>query len=333
MKEEITKRNVRIWSMLGMRRVIGNYINELAENDETFVFATADVGRYFGVQEYQKNFAERYIDVGIAEQNLVTVAAGMAKEGCNVFAATYATFITARVLDQIRVNMGYMCLPVKLIGVGGGLSEGDLSPTHMGLEDIADILAIPNIVLVCPADAVEAVKAMEALSNLDKPSYLRLTGKTNLPMIYKEEYEFQIGKSICLKDGKDVVIIATGCIVGNVLKAADMLEQSGISCRVVDMHTIRPIDIGELKRDSASDLIVTVEEHMVTGGLGSAVSDYYCDKLERPYVYKIGIENEYPIASEYEILLKRLRLDSEGIAERVKIKYNEIKEVKNANIR
>ena len=164
--QEINKRNARIWSMLGMRRVVGVMLKSLAGLDDKFIFATADVARYFGTDDFQNAFPDRFIDVGIAEQNLVGVSAGMQKEGMHVFAATYATFITARVLDQIRVNLGYMKLGVKLIGVGGGLAEGDLSVTHMGLEDISNIRTIPGIAIISPADCVELVKALYELLDL-----------------------------------------------------------------------------------------------------------------------------------------------------------------------
>lgn len=319
--EEITRKTARIWSMLGMRRVVGMLLTELAQKDSDFTFATADVGRYFGVSDFQEKHPDKYIDVGIAEQNLITVAAGMQKEGLNVFAATYATFITARALDQVRVSLGYMKLGVKLIGVGGGLAEGDLSATHMGLEDIADIRAIPGITILCPADATETVKAMYALAEYEGPAYLRLTGKTNLPIIYSQDYDFIIGKSICLREGTDVAIIATGCIVGTVLKVAEDLENQGISCRVVNMHTIRPLDEEELERDAGFKLVVTVEEHMITGGLGSAVAEFYSDRKIKPIVHRIGVDNLYPAACEYDNLLEICGLDREHICNSINDYY------------
>ena len=321
---EITRKNIRIWSMLGMRRVLGMFINELAEQDERIVFATADVGRYFGVTDYQKKYPKRYVDVGIAEQNLVAVSAGLAKEGYHVFAATYATFVTARALDQVRVNLGYMKLGVKLVGVGGGVAEGDLSATHMGLEDVADIRAIPGIAIICPADATELIKAMAALRDFEGPVYLRLTGKTNLPMVYREDYVFEIGKSVCLKDGRDIVIISTGCIVGNVLKAAEELERRGLSCKVINMHTIRPLDEAELLKDKDYPLVVTVEEHMIIGGLGSAVVEFYSDKKTTSVIYRIGIQSEYPAATEYENILRNIGLDAKGISNTIWDKYQEV---------
>ncbi len=309
---EISKKNNRVWSMLGMRRVVGQMLMELAKADHSFCFATADVARYFGTEDFEKKYPDKIIDVGIAEQNLITVAAGMAKEGINIFAATYGTFITARALDQVRVNLGYMQLPIKLIGVGGGLSEGDLSATHMALEDISDLLTIPNITVICPADGLELVKALEALLHYDKPAYLRLTGSTNTAIVYKDDYDYKIGRANVIREGKDIAIIGCGNILGTVMRVADRLQSDGIGTKVIDMHTINPIDKSMLDEVSSMRLVVTVEEHMKHGGLGGVIAEYYAEKNERPQQLILGVEN-YPKASEYKYLLEDCGLDEEGI--------------------
>lgn len=315
--QKITRKNARIWSMLGMRRIVGMILNDLVKVDKNFMFATADVSRYFGTAEFQRQYPEHMVDVGIAEQNLVGIAAGMQKEGLHVFAATYATFITARALDQVRVNLGYMKLGVKLIGVGGGLAEGDLSATHMGIEDIADIRAIPNIIVISPADGAELIKAMFSLINFDGPAYLRLSGKTNIPIIYTQDYDFRIGKSVCLKDGKDIALIGTGTIVGTALKVAKELEARGISSRVINMHTIKPLDTEELEYLRKYRLIVSMEEHMRSGGLGSAIAEYYSDKEEKPIHQIIAVNDYYPDAGEYDRLLDACGLTEEKIIKRI----------------
>lgn len=316
--EDFTKRNARVWSMLGMRRVIGQVLNDMPKLDDNFIFMTADVARYFGTEKFQEAYPERYIDVGIAEQNLIGVASGMAKEGFNVFAATYATFITARVLDQVRVNLGYMNLGVKLIGVGGGLAEGDLSPTHMGLEDIANLRSIPNMTIIAPADGMEAVKAMYALAKYEGPAYLRLTGRTNTPIIYKEDYPYEIGKSNILRQGDKIALIAYGTIVDTALKVADNIEEkTGEKCTVIDMHTIKPLDESTLDELLDYRYIVTLEEHMKIGGLGSAIAEYYADKLNKPLQLMLGIDDSYPKASEYELLLEDCALSVEKVNEKV----------------
>ncbi|MFA9376890.1 MAG: transketolase family protein [Lachnotalea sp.] len=315
--QKIDKKNARIWSMLGMRRTIGMVINDMPDLDEKFVFMTADVARYFGTEKFQENYPSRIFDMGIAEQNMVGVAAGMLKEGSHVFAATYATFITARVLDQIRVSLGYMKLGVKLIGVGGGLAEGDLSATHMGLEDIADIRAIPNITIISPADCAETVKAMYALANYENPVYLRLSGRTNIPIVYKEEYDFQIGKANILLTGSEIALVATGTMVATALQVATELEKMDISCTLVDMHTIKPLDEECLDSLKNHKYLVSMEEHMVAGGMGSAIAEYYTSKKVRPIQLMIGVENEYPQAGEYEMLLQKCGLTKEKILDKI----------------
>ncbi len=318
---EFSRKNNRVWSMLGMRRIVGQMLNELAEEDASFCFATADVARYFGTEDFEKKYPNRIIDVGIAEQNLVTVAAGMAKEGINIFAATYGTFITARALDQVRVNMGYMQLPIVLIGVGGGLSEGDLSATHMALEDISDLTTIPNITVICPADGFELIKALRALVHYHKPAYLRLTGSTNTDILYNDDFEYKIGQANTLREGNDVAIIGCGNILGNVIRAAKGLSADGIEAKVIDMHTISPLDKSVLDEISSMKLVVTVEEHMKHGGLGGAVAEYYAEKKNRPRLLFIGLDN-YPKACEYKYLLEDCGLDEEGIYQSIKNSLN-----------
>ena len=324
--QEINKRNARIWSMLGMRRVVGVMLKSLAGLDDKFIFATADVARYFGTDDFQNAFPDRFIDVGIAEQNLVGVSAGMQKEGMHVFAATYATFITARVLDQIRVNLGYMKLGVKLIGVGGGLAEGDLSVTHMGLEDISNIRTIPGIAIISPADCVELVKALYELLDYEGPAYLRLSGGTNIPVVYTQAYDFKIGRAICLKEGKDIALIATGTIVATVQKVAKSLEKRGISCKVINMHTIKPLDTKLLDSLDKYLLVVSIEEHMLSGGLGGSIAEYYTGKQKRPVHMMLGVSDFYPNAADYMQLLKICGLTEEHMVKKIEDRYYEIRD-------
>lgn len=319
---QINRKNARVWSMLGMRRTLGLALESLIEMDETFAFATADVSRYFGVEKFSEKYPDRLIDVGIAEQNLVSVATGLTKEGINVFAASYSTFATARALDQIRVGMGYMGVGVKLIGVGAGLAEGDLSPTHMGLDDVAYLRAIPHMTIVCPSDAAEMVKVLEAMLKHDGPVYLRLTGRTNLPIIHTEDYHYEIGRSEWLRTGQDIALIASGCIVDTALKVAKQLDNEGYNCTVINMHTIKPIDTACLIELEHYQHVFVVEEHMQIGGLGSAISEFYAQQKEHPIVKTIGIEGAYPLANEYDRLLEICELNEDGILRRVKAALN-----------
>ena len=321
---EITKKNARIWSMLGMRRVVGIMLEELASADADFIFATADLGRYLGADDFKNKYPGQIVDVGIAEQNLIGISAGMQQEGFHVFAGTYATFITARSLDQIRVNLGYMNLGVKLIGTAGGLSDGNFSPTHMGLEDIADIRAIPHITVISPADGAEVVKTMYALLSYEGAVYVRLTGRANTPIIYTEDYEFSIGKAVCLEEGTDIVLIAVGTIVATAQQVSAELKKEGISCKVLNMHTIKPLDTQALDELEDFKLLVTMEEHMAVGGMGSAVAEYMGTKIKRPVQQIIAVDNYYPNASEYEILLDKCGLTTDRIVEKVLRRYREV---------
>lgn len=320
---EINRKNIRIWSMLGMRRTVGAVLKYLAEMDEKFLFVPADIGRYFTIDEFKRNYPDRIVNLGICEQNVVGASAGLVNEGFNVLAAGYGTFITARSLDQVRVNMGLMGIPVKLMGAAGGLCDGNFSATHMGLEDVADMRAIPGITVLCPADGAELVKSLEALVKYDKPTYLRLTGRTNMPVVYKEDYDFEIGKAVVLREGNDVALVSNGTLLKNVLDAADILEEKGISCKVVNMHTVKPLDTDILKEIADMKLVVTIEEHVRWGGLGSAVSEFYAEEINRPYQQIIALDKDkYPDSAEYELLLERCGLSKEGIAKSVESRYN-----------
>ncbi len=323
---EYSRANFRVWSMLGSRRTLGVAVDELADQYEDFTFVTADVGRYYAINRFIEKHPEKMINVGIAEQNMIGVAAAMVKEGYNVFAASYATFITARVLDQIRVNLGLMGLGVKLIGVGAGFSEGDMSATHMGLEDIANIRAIPGITILSPADCTETMKAMEAAAAMNGPVYIRLTGVANNPIVYTKDYEYQVGRAITLREGQDVAIVATGTMVNQSLKAAKLLEEVGISATVVDMHTIKPLDMSALKQLMGYRAIITVEEHMMAGGMGSAIAEALCTLPKRPPQLIIGVPDEYPVAAEYGELIEGCGLTAPHIAEKIKRFLSEIGE-------
>lgn len=290
---------------------------ELPEIDENTVICTADLCFYSGLERFRNKFPDRLYNTGIAEQNLLGIAGGLAKEGSNVFATTYASFATTRALDQVRVNMGYMQLPIKLVGLTSGLSVGILGATHMSIEDLAIMRAIPNITVLSPADCTETVKATLAAAKFPGPVYLRLTGPMDNPAVYKEDYEFEIGKSIRLKEGTDVAVIATGTMVHNSIKAAELLEEQGISCSVTDMHTIKPLDEQAIESMREYRLIVTVEEHSVIGGLGSAVAEYKSRSHSCAPMLMLGIEDSFAHAADYRQLVKEYELTPEDIAKKI----------------
>ncbi len=309
--------SVRTWSRLGPGGTMGVAALELPAVNDRVVFLSADMSTVSGLDRFKTAFPERHYNLGIAEQNMVGVAAGMASEGMAPFLVTYSTFFAMRALDQIKVNMGYMRFPIRLVGNFAGFSAGILGPTHMSLEDVAAIRSIPNITVVSPADCTETVKVMLAAAEHDGPLYIRLTGTPGMPVVYSTDYDFRIGQSIRLREGAEVAILATGSMVHPSLKAAELLEQDGISCSVTNMHTIKPLDTEVLNQLDGFDLVVTVEEHSILGGLGGAVAEHLASEGCRTRLLRIGAPDSYPHAGEYQHLLAQCGLTAEQIGARI----------------
>ena len=314
---EITKKNIRVWSMLGMRRILGPAMKDIIEQDRKVLFATADTGRYYAYDDLLRTYPENVVDVGIAEQNLIGASAGLQNEGFNVYAVTYATFLTSRALDQIRVNLGYMGLGVKLIGEAGGMCDGNFSATHMALEDISNTRNIPNMRVITPADGMELVKTLIALKDAAYPAYVRMTGRFPIPVIYREDYDFEIGKAVTLREGKDVAILSNGTLLGDVLKTAELLAEKGVDCKVINLHTVKPLDEEALRAVAGYRLVVTAEEHLLYGGLGSAVAEFYAQEPVRPRMLMLSVGTQYPKAQEYDDLLKTCGLTAPQMAESI----------------
>lgn len=322
---EYKKSNIKLWSRLGSCGAFGFAANELAQTNDKVLMVTSDLCFYSGLDRFKSQYPNKLFNVGIAEQNMVGVASGLANEGFIPFATTYATFASARCADQVRVNMGYMNLNVKLVGLTAGLSVGILGPTHISIEDMAIIRSIPNVIILSPADCAETIKATIAASKIDAPVYLRLSGPMNNPIVYTDDYDFEIGKAITLLEGKDISIIATGTMVYNSLKAAEILkEKYSICASVINMHTIKPLDKNAVDMACESNLIVTVEEHSKIGGLGSAISEYLSEKTNKPPQLILGLSDEYKHAGSYDYLIQQYGLTPEKIAENIFKKYKNI---------
>ena len=320
---EIKKSTARLWSKLGSRAVFGMALLDLAERGVDFYAMSADLVHSSGLGRFQEMFPDRCINMGIAEQNMLGVAGGMAKDGTPIFATSFAPFITMRAAEQVRMNMGYMQLNVKTVGLGSGLIMAQLGNSHFGIEDVAVMRAIPNLTIVSPADCGEIVKAVEAIAQHKGPVYLRLTGGPGNPVVYQEEYDFTIGRAITLREGTDVAVVAAGTMVHTALEAAELLAESGVSVQVVDMHTIKPLDTYCLDGLLSHRLLVTVEEHTVCGGLGGAVAEYLSPKRKRPPHLLIGIEDVFPHAGSYDYMRKACGLTAEQIAARIRTALDE----------
>ena len=312
---QITKRDAKLWSRLGARATYGMAIMEMAKQRDDFYVMSADLCQSSGLFKFREEFPERFINSGIAEQNLIGVAAGLAKDGTNIFASSFAPFVTMRACEQVRMNMGYMQLNIKTVGLGSGLIMAQLGNSHYGVEDGSVMRVIPGMTVVNPADGVEIMKTVEALCDYPHPTYLRLTGGPGLPVVYEEDIDFQIGKAINVREGKDIAIIACGTMVYYAKQAAEILSEKGIDASVIDMHTIKPLDTAAVDAELNKKLIVTVEEATIVGGLGSAVSEHLAIKKQKPAQLMLGIKDTFPHAGTYQFLLENCRLTGPLIAE------------------
>jgi transketolase len=315
---EFNKRNARFLSMLGHRDVFTHSLIELGATED-FVVLTADLEELTGLGRFRKEFPEKIINVGIAEQNMIGIAAGMTKIYKTAFVTTYANFLTMRAFEQIRMNLGYMKANVKLVGTGSGLCMGNSGNSHYSIEDIAIMRSLPNMTIVVPADGFETVKAVEASVKLNAPVYLRLGGGQNESPVYTQDYTFEIGKAIELCPGDDITMIATGTMVKVCVKAAEELEKIGIHAGVVNMHTIKPLDVDFIKEKvKHCSEIVTVEEHSVMGGLGGAVAEVLAGLDAKARLHRFGIEDHYCTVGDYDYLLEQNGLTAAAIEERIK---------------
>ncbi len=309
----INEKNIKIWSTIGPRATFGIAALSFANEIENLMVLTCDVSTSAGLDRYRKTYPEKYIDLGIAEQNMIGVAAGLASEGFNVITTTFAPFQTMRCCEQIKVNLGYMKQKVCMVGIASGLVLGSLGYTHCSIEEIGALRSIPGITIVSPADSLETVKALQSAISFDKPIYIRLTGGSNNPIVYKNDYEFSIGKSITLKEGKDATIFCCGAIITECLRAADLLEKKNISTSVVNMHTIKPLDKLAVEKSLNNKIIVTVEEHNIIGGLGSAVSECISTYSHSPKQLSLGVKDTYGKCGDYKYMLKKHGLEAEKI--------------------
>jgi transketolase len=316
---EFSENRIAQWSRLGSRAVYGQALLEIAHSAPKVIAISADLGNSSGLDRFKSSFPDRFVNVGIAEQNMIGVAAGLAKEGFNVFASSFAPFISLRAGEQIRMNLGYMQHNVKAVGIGSGLSMGFLGNSHFGTEDLAVMLSIPNLTVIAPSDTTEVVKVIEQCAMTVGPMYIRLTGAPGDPLVNKTNYDFTIGKAISLREGSDVSLIASGSMVHVALSAAEILASVGISASVTNLHTLKPLDLEHLNSlHKKGAPIYTIEEHSVVGGLGSVVSSYLSEKRNPTPVIKIGLPDAYGETGDYSFLKNKYGLNGVAISERVK---------------
>jgi transketolase len=319
----INERTIKSWSIIGPRATFGLAALELVKEHQNMMILTCDVSTSAGLDRFRKTYASNYLDLGIAEQNMIGVAAGLASENYNVVTTTFAPFQTIRCCEQIKVNFGYMKNKVCMVGLASGLILGNLGFTHCCIEDVGILRTIPNITIISPADSFETVKAFQAALKYNGSVYIRLTGGSNNPIVYDKDYNFEIGKSNILKDGSDVSIFSSGSVTSECLNAAKILDESNISCAVINMHTIKPFDKKTLEKYLNVKLIVSVEEHNVIGGLGSAISETLSTFKSSPRQVFLGINDQYTKGGSYKFLKKKNGLDKDNIISTIKNNFNE----------
>ena len=310
------KVNFKLMSMAGQGgSVFGISLIEMMKQRNDLMVLSSDMSTPAGLDKFKAAYPDHFMNMGIAEQNMIGTAAGLTEEGYKCVCVAQACFITMRSFEQIRQYCGYMQIPMVIIGIGSGVSLQYMGNTHYSIEDLALMRTVPGMEVIAPCDSYEAVKAFEYAVCSQHPVYIRLYGGTAIPAVFNEEMDFVCGNAITMRDGKDVQIIATGSMVGNAMKVAEALAAEGIDASVVDMHTIKPLDTNAIELDKK--LIVTVEEHTIIGGLGSAVADVLSQHTTHPQLLKLGINDCFMPVGSYKYLQQQCGLDIENIKNQI----------------
>lgn len=303
-----------------MRSTFVNTLSEMARKNDKIICVIGDTG--FSVFEgFEKEFKERFVNVGIAEQNFVSFGAGLAAMGMKPYIYNVVSFMTLRSLEQIELDICYQDNPVVLVGVGGGHAYGTAGPTHHSYFDLAMMCMMPNMTVVCPADPIEMRAVMYASECFGKPLYIRI-GRSVDPIVHEQDVSFEIGKAICMKSGKDAVLFATGTVVKEAIKAAELLLRQGIDIALYSMHTIKPIDTVLVEQCIDNyPAVFTMEEHSIKGGLGSAIGDIILEHPDKNIKFKrFGFPDMFaPVTGSREYLNSIYGLDIESVAKNIRI--------------
>lgn len=302
-----------------MRTAIIEEVYKIMKENKNSYFLTGDLG-YDTLEKIEQDFGNRFINVGVAEQNMIGIASGLALSGKKVFVYSIIPFLTMRCFEQIRDDICYHDLDVILLGSGSGLSYGILGSTHFALEDIAIMRSLPNMTVFSPADETDAILGMRYFKNNNGPLYVRI-GFRKEAKIHQKLYNFELGKGIIIQKGKDLIFFVTGTLMEEVIKAAKILqEKTGLSSTIVDIHTIKPLDANlVLEQVKEKKVVFTVEEHGKTGGLGSAVAEILSESENTVQLIRIGTDDQFiSTIGTRSFLRKKLELDSQGIINRIK---------------
>lgn len=299
------------------REAFGLALAQLGETQQDIVVVDGDVGNSTRTEIFGKKFPNRFFNVGIAESNLVGVAAGLASSGKRAWLASFAAFVMCNAYDQLRMSVAFPCLDVKVVGTHAGISIGEDGPSQMGIEDVGLACSLPNFTVVVPADEPSTFKAVEALGKIRTPAYLR-AGRPTVPLIYENGCDFKLGKTNQVRAGKDLTIIACGLMVAPALQAAEELAKSGVQARVLDMHTIKPLDEAAVRAAAMeTGRIVVAEEHLLHGGLGSVVAMSVARQHPVPMRF-VGINDTFAESGNPDELLTKYGLTAADIVKAAK---------------
>lgn len=299
-----------------LREAFGEALVDFGDEYPSLVVLDADISASLKTGKFAKKFPDRHINFGVAEQNMLMGAAGLATTGLIPLACTYATFASMRACEQIRSLICYSRLNVKVIATHGGIEVGWDGPTHQATEDIAMMRCIPNMTVVVPADATAVRPLLRQAIELDGPVYFRM-GRNPVPVIYNQQQKFFLGKAIILQEGGSVLLVATGNMLATAMEAANLLEKQAIHCSVMDMHTIKPLDKETLlSAADSTNIVVTLEDHNIIGGLGGAVAEFLSENLPKPLI-RIGVRDTFAESGDPKELFKKYQMDPESVVDRI----------------
>lgn len=302
---------------ISTRETYGKTLVELGKENKDIVVLDADLSPSTMTHFFGQEFPDRFFNCGLEEQNMIGVAAGLAASGKTVFASTFAVFASCRCFDQLRMCLSQTGLNVKIVATHAGITVGEDGTSHQAIEDLALYCSLPGFTVIVPADAIEAAEAVKVAANTYGPFYIRLS-RPRTPLVYSEDYHFTLGKAVTVREGGDAAVIAVGIMVAKALEAADVLAKQGIDCRVIDMHTLKPLDEEAIARVASEvGAIVVAEEHLAHGGLGSRVAQVVARIKPVPMSF-INLKDRYALSGKAEELLQRCGLTAKDIAEAVK---------------
>ena len=299
------------------RETYGKTLVELGKENPNIIVLDADLSPSTMTRFFAQKFPHRFFDCGLEEQNMIGIAAGLAASGKTVFASTFAVFASCRCFDQLRMCLSQPKLNVKIVATHGGISVGEDGTSHHAIEDLALYCALPGFTVVVPADAIETAEAVKVAANTYGPFYIRLS-RSKTPIVYPEGYRFTLGKAVTMRQGKDATIIAMGIMVTKALQASDILAKQGIDCRVINMHTLKPLDEEAIVRAaSETHAIVVAEEHLAHGGLGSRVAQVVAREKPVPMFF-VNLKDSYALSGKADELLQRYGLTAKDVEEAVR---------------